>query len=173
MSGIGGARPGAGRKPGSANVRTREIADRAAAEGLTPLEYLVELMRKPYPENATPEVMAAYDSMRMDAAKAAAPYMHPRLGNVDAPVSIGALSGNLAEQARTVLDGLGDGRLTPSEAATVMQTIAAQAKIIETSELEQRIAALEQGREQKPQPAQPTQPTQPTVTGEQHEEPSA
>lgn len=34
----GGARPNSGPKPGSATKSNREIADKAAAEGLTPLE---------------------------------------------------------------------------------------------------------------------------------------
>jgi hypothetical protein len=37
-AGRGGKRPGSGRKKGSATKKTREIADRAAAEGITPLE---------------------------------------------------------------------------------------------------------------------------------------
>jgi hypothetical protein len=76
----GGARPGAGRKPGSANTRTREIADRAAEEGITPLEFLLNAMRDETLERAE----------RFDAAKAAAPYCHPRLSNIEA-------NGNLAE----------------------------------------------------------------------------
>lgn len=148
---VGGARLGAGRKPGSANVRTREIADRAAAEGLTPLEYLIELMRKPYPDAASAEVMAAYDSMRMDAARAILPYMHPRLGTIDAPANIGELSGTLADQGRKVIEGIADGTLSPSEAASIMQTIAAQARIVEVDELERRVTALEKGNQQTPQ----------------------
>lgn len=69
MSGRGGRRPGSGRKPGSANKKTREIADRAAKEGLTPLEYMLQVMRD----------VKADDARRLDAAKSAAPYMHPRL----------------------------------------------------------------------------------------------
>lgn len=40
----GGAREGAGRPEGTANKRTREIADKAAAEGLTPLEVMLDNM---------------------------------------------------------------------------------------------------------------------------------
>lgn len=64
----GGKRPGAGRKPGSATTRTREIAD-AIAEGLTPLEYLSSVYRDTDVDEAK----------RIDAAKAAAPYVHPKL----------------------------------------------------------------------------------------------
>lgn len=45
-NGRGGARKGAGRKAGSATIKTREIANGAAAAGLTPLEYMLEVMRR-------------------------------------------------------------------------------------------------------------------------------
>ena len=69
----GGRRPGSGRPRGSANRRTREIADRAAEEGLTPLEYMLQVMRD---DEAVP-------ARRDDMAKAAAPYLHPRLQAVE------------------------------------------------------------------------------------------
>lgn len=86
----GGARPGAGRKPGSANKRTREIADAAAAEGKTPLEYLLEVMRGSDPDKA------------FEAAKAAAPYCHPRLSSIEAN---GNLTESYEERLRRVADG--------------------------------------------------------------------
>jgi hypothetical protein len=64
----GGKRLGAGRKAGSATTKTREIAN-AVAEGLTPLEYLTSVFRD----------LNADEAKRIDAAKAAAPYVHPRL----------------------------------------------------------------------------------------------
>lgn len=78
----GGARSGAGRKKGSATKKTREIADRAMQEGITPLEYMLKVMR----QDAThedPKIQAAREAMRFEAAKAAAPYMHPRLNAVE------------------------------------------------------------------------------------------
>jgi hypothetical protein len=69
----GGSRPGAGRPKGAATRRTREIADAALEEGLTPLEYLLNVMRNPGLDEAR----------RIDAAKAAAPYVHPRLATVE------------------------------------------------------------------------------------------
>jgi len=74
----GGRRAGSGRKPGSATKRTREIADKAAAEGITPLEYMLQIMRAPS-DHEDPRVQAAREAMRFEAAKAAAPYIHPRL----------------------------------------------------------------------------------------------
>ena len=72
----GGARNGSGRKAGAATVKTREVADRAAAEGLTPLDYLLSIVRDDLKDEAK----------RIDCAKAAAPYVHARLSNVDANV---------------------------------------------------------------------------------------
>jgi hypothetical protein len=79
----GGARKGAGRKPGSATKKTREIADKAMAEGVSPLEFMLSLMRAEPPEGLEPRDMLAAQSMRFEAAKAAAPYIHPRLAAVE------------------------------------------------------------------------------------------
>lgn len=81
-AGRGGPRKGAGRPKGSATRRTREIADRAAAEGITPLEYMLQVMRDES-EHEDPRVQIALNAMRFEAAKAAAPYMHPRLAAVE------------------------------------------------------------------------------------------
>lgn len=83
----GGARPGAGRKPGSKNQRTREIADRAMAEGVTPLEHMLAVMRAPS-DHEDPQVQMAREAMRFEAAKAAAPYCHPRLQAIEHSGSI-------------------------------------------------------------------------------------
>lgn len=72
----GGARPGAGRKQGSATKKTREIADKALADGITPLEYMLGLLRD---ERLSGDI-------RFEAAKAAAPFVHPRLSSVEARV---------------------------------------------------------------------------------------
>jgi hypothetical protein len=80
--GRGGSRKGAGRPPGSATKRTREIADRAMAEGVSPLEYMLALMRQPS-DHEDPKVQVAREAMRFEAAKAAAPYVHPRLAAVE------------------------------------------------------------------------------------------
>ena len=68
----GGPRPGAGRKPGVPNKRTAEMVERAAADGIMPLDYMLRILRD---ENATADA-------RMWAAEKAAPYLHPRLANV-------------------------------------------------------------------------------------------
>ena len=59
----GGCRPGAGRKPGSLTRRTREIAEQAAGDGITPLEYMLAVMRDPKePPERRGEMPAPADS---------------------------------------------------------------------------------------------------------------
>ena len=65
-----------GKPKGTLTKRTREIAERCAAEGITPLEYLLSVLRD---ERQSLEV-------RLDAAKAAAPYMHSRLAAVESTI---------------------------------------------------------------------------------------
>lgn len=78
----GGARKGAGRKPGSATEKTREIADRAAESGVTPLEVMLKAMQfsiGKFDETQGIDHLVAAASF----AKDAAPYMHPRLSSVE------------------------------------------------------------------------------------------
>jgi hypothetical protein len=87
----GGARPGAGRKPGSLNAKTRAIAERLAAENLTPLDIMVEAYTKLKEEGNLIEASRI--------AKDAAPYFHPRLANIelgsdpDQPLAIRVITG--------------------------------------------------------------------------------
>lgn len=76
----GGARPNAGRKAGTANVKTREIANRAAAEGITPLEVMLQAMRDVYGGSSGKERNAA---AAFGLAKDAAPYMHAKIAAVE------------------------------------------------------------------------------------------
>jgi hypothetical protein len=146
----GGRRPGSGRKAGTANKKTREIADRAAAEGITPLELMLQIMRgQACPENADPAQKVAFHQLRFEAAKAAAPYIHPRLSNIDKPVQIGPLAGSLGDQGRAVLDAVSTGKITPSQASTLMTAIGSQARIVEVSELAERVTALEKQANEK------------------------
>ena len=69
----GGARPGAGRKKGGHNKLTEEAVARAKEGGETPLDFLLKVMRDAGEEMAR----------RVDAAKAAAPYVHAKLQPVD------------------------------------------------------------------------------------------
>ncbi len=69
----GGKRLGAGRKKGIPNRASAAREAAIAASGLTPLDYMLSTMR-----NETKPV-----ALRLDMAKAAAPYVHPRLASVE------------------------------------------------------------------------------------------
>ncbi|MRX33207.1 hypothetical protein [Aminobacter sp. MDW-2] len=68
----GGNRPGAGRKRGAPNKASVERQKKVAATGDTPLDYMLKVMRNP----------KADASRRDDMAKAAAPYVHPKLASM-------------------------------------------------------------------------------------------
>jgi len=77
----GGKREGAGRKPGAFNKASIERQAEVAAGGITPLEYMLQVMRTSEDE-----------AKRLDAAKAAAPYVHPRLNATTFDGKVGVLS---------------------------------------------------------------------------------
>jgi hypothetical protein len=62
-----------GRVKGTPNKATAAKAAQIAASGLTPLDYLLSVMRDD----------KEHSDARRDAAKAAAPYVHPKLASVE------------------------------------------------------------------------------------------
>jgi hypothetical protein len=108
----GGKREGAGRKKGSLTVRTQEVAARAVAEGVTPLDIMLQNMRHfqqvAIDAEATLEGLTAEEitgraatpdeqfklllakakqaaglrQMAHDCARDAAPYIHPKLSAI-------------------------------------------------------------------------------------------
>ena len=73
MSGHGGSRPGAGRKPGARNKRIAAQIKAIEDSGLTPLDYMLSILRD---EDKT-------ESVRLQAAKDAAPYVHQKLQSLE------------------------------------------------------------------------------------------
>jgi hypothetical protein len=69
----------------------------------------------------------------------------PAVKPQDVAVTLPFFTGTIADQGRQVLAALTRGDLTPDHAASVMATVAAQARIVEVEELERRVAALERG----------------------------
>ena len=69
----GGKREGAGRPKGSVSKLDEEARKVALASGVSPLDYMLGVMRDE----------AADEAKRLDAAKAAAPYCHARLSSVE------------------------------------------------------------------------------------------
>lgn len=81
----GGARPGAGRKKGSPNKASQKRQEQIASTGSTPLDVIIRRMR--YHESLAIQALEAKDTAEGerhlreadDAARAAAPYVHPKL----------------------------------------------------------------------------------------------
>src|SRR6516165_2948155 len=89
-------RPGAsgnpkGRPRGSLNKRTQTLLKAAEAGGEMPLDFLLRLMRDPHSPIAR----------RLEAAKAAAPFLHPKLSAIDAKLS--SVEGNPSPETDTIL----------------------------------------------------------------------
>lgn len=73
MAQRGGKRPGAGRKKGTPNKATQAQRKAVQEAGITPLDYLLSVMRDETADQA----------LRIDCAHKAAPYVHPKLSSVD------------------------------------------------------------------------------------------
>ena len=87
--GRGGWRPGAGRKVGSEQVRTRRIGNQLAKRECTPLHILVETMTAFWEQaQRTVETQPKLALMReaCGVAEKAAPYIHARLSSVNATI---------------------------------------------------------------------------------------
>ena len=73
MAGKRGKRPGTGRKAALPNKATRARQQAVAATGETPLDHMLRVMRDPGND----------DQRRDQMAKAAAPYVHPKLAAIE------------------------------------------------------------------------------------------
>lgn len=81
-----GAPKSGGRKPGTPNKRTAETIAKVEASGVTPLEYMLSVMRKEIDPSMEPAQQWSAIGMKFEAAKAAAPYVHAKLSSIDATV---------------------------------------------------------------------------------------
>lgn len=95
-----------GRTKGTLNRKTvvrAALVDKAIAEGETPLEFMLKIMRdEKRPPKAKPSELIALLSMRFEAAKAAAPYVHPK------PTALPPPKDNPEEYARKIRESVGD-----------------------------------------------------------------
>lgn len=130
----GGYRPGAGRKKGAAEIRSRRIANELAREGLTPLEVMVATMRELWQQAQAAAMPAERLEKQLAAcsvAERAAPYIHPRLAAVAATVrqvtsirdlsdaELAALAQSLGAEAAAVVEGRAEPLLPAAEGPTV------------------------------------------------------
>lgn len=137
MARIGGARPGAGRKRGSVSQRAVDVAAKAMSEGLTPIEYMLSIMRN---EDADPKD-------RGWAAEKVAPYLHPRPAPVARPIQIDLPNTSNVEGINAAIDrviqAVGQGEIAPGEGQSIIAVVEARRKAIETGDLLERIEKLE------------------------------
>ena len=103
----GGRKKGTPNKPG-----VKALAAKLAADGETPLEFMIRIMRSPMPTRIKGQEEEAYIrkcwehfNIQLDMSKAAAPYIHPRLqtttiaGDETAPLKVAV---DLTEGARRI-----------------------------------------------------------------------
>lgn len=62
----------------------------------------------------------------------------------DDPIELPAMTGTLADSGQAVLSAVAEGRISPEEAGALMTALASQARIVEVTEIEKRLAALEE-----------------------------
>ncbi len=68
-----GLKTGGGSRKGRPNKATAAKVEAIASSGLTPLDYMLSVLRDDTLERP----------LRLEASKAAAPYVHPRLANIE------------------------------------------------------------------------------------------
>ena len=61
----------------------------------------------------------------------------------NATVTLDDIEGTLTEKGEKIINAMGSGELSPSDASSMLSALAAQARIIEIEELEKRVSDLE------------------------------
>ena len=137
MAKVGGARAGAGRKPGTLNKKSVELLHGVISEGVTPVEYMLKIMRDEKADGKS----------RAWAAERAAPFIHPRPAPIQRTVKIELPAINDAKDIPTavadILKAAANGEISPSEAQSFVSIIEVHRKAIETGEILERLEALE------------------------------
>lgn len=131
---------GKGRIAGSRNRRTEALLS-LTEEGETPCGFAIRIMRDEGQPN----------DLRLHAAKLAAPYIHskpqpePRVIGFELPAQIDGSEGLLAVH-EAVLRACASGELALDDARDLSGMLEAHRRLVETLDLEQRIARLEQAQ---------------------------
>jgi hypothetical protein len=129
--------PTRGRPAGSRNRLTKETLA-LVGDGLTPVAYLLSLMRD---ETKSQDV-------RLQAARYAAPYLHsrpqpePRLVSFSLPDNVSSVE-SLSQIHANVLRSVAEGELSLDEGKEISVILENQRRIIETTDLVTRLARLE------------------------------
>lgn len=131
-----------GRVQGQRNRRTAEIMA-LAEDGQNPVAHCLAVMRD---EAHAPD-------LRLQAARIAAPYCHPkpapeRFVSLELPETPSDGSADLLAIHAAILRAVAAGNVSLEEAGQLSAIVQAHARIIETASLEARITALEQDKRQ-------------------------
>ena len=141
MAKTGGARAGAGRPKGSVSRRNLDAATKAMAEGISPVGYMLGIMRD---NNADAKARAW-------AAEKVAPFVHARPAPMERTVTIDlpdtSTPAGIANALGAVIAAMGRGEISPHEGQSFISVIEARRRAIETGELLARIEALEENRQ--------------------------
>lgn len=112
-------------------------------KGLATVEKLRTVLAKDLQDILDPIVEKARGG-DLGAAKLILERVLPPLKAIECPVSLEAVAGSLSQQGQGILQAMASGALAPGQAAQLLGAIAAQAKIIEVDELQQRMSKLEE-----------------------------
>ena len=128
----GGKRPGSGRPKSSDNSLIKKLREQLSVNSDALISKAVEQAL----EGDSQMLKFCLDKLL------------PSLKPVEMPMEATGIDvqGSLVDQSRQALTAILDGQLTATEGLQVQASIAALAKMVEFEQLETRIAALEQGR---------------------------
>ena len=71
----------------------------------------------------------------------------PPIRAQDQSITLDDMNGGLTAQGKKIILAMGNGELSPSDASTMLQALASQARLSEVDELERRISKLEKQKQ--------------------------
>ncbi len=71
----------------------------------------------------------------------------PPIRAQDQSITLDGMNGGLTAQGKKIILAMGNGELSPSDASTMLQALASQARLSEVDELERRVSELEKQKQ--------------------------
>ena len=71
----------------------------------------------------------------------------PPIRAQDQSITLDDMNGGLTAQGKKIILAMGNGELSPSDASTMLQALASQARLSEVDELERRVSELEKQKQ--------------------------
>ena len=84
-------------------------------------------------------VVKIYRELRLCLERLIPPFRSP-----EQSITLDNMNGGLTAQGRQIILAMGNGELSPSDASSMLQALASQARLNEVDELERRISKLEE-----------------------------